>query len=108
MTLNEILNCQWRHNVLKQVFGNHVVVKLREVEEITAGGLLLPTQKGKKQQIGEVVMVGPGLMLENGQRAPMDIKPGMVVMFQQFAGTQVSDGGEDYIVLNANDVICEV
>ena len=93
---------------MKQVFGNHVAVKLRDMEDKTATGILLPGQKGKKQQIGEVIMTGPGLMLESGKRAAMDIKPGMVVMFQQYAGTHVIDNGEEYIVLNANDIICEV
>lgn len=93
---------------MNKVFGNHVVVKPRAVEQQTSAGIVLPGQKGKKQQIGEVIMIGPGLMLNNGQRAPMDIEVGMNVMFQQFAGTQVIDNNEEYIVLNANDIICEI
>lgn len=95
--------------MLKQLFGNRVAIRpIIDLEEKTESGIILTNKKGSKKLIGEVVAVGKGLMLQDGTRAPMDIKLGMTVIYRQFAGIQVNDGQEELIILESPDVIAEV
>nr|DAK26500.1 MAG TPA: co-chaperonin [Caudoviricetes sp.] len=95
--------------MLKQLFGNRVAVRpIIDLEEKTESGIILTNKKGTKKLIGEVVTVGKGLMLQDGTRATIDIKPGMTVIYRQFAGIQVNDGQEELIILESPDVIAEV
>src|SRR5690606_33799861 len=85
--------------------GDRVVVKVIEEEEKTAGGILLPDTAKEKPQKGEVVAVGNGKLLDNGERAPLEVKAGDKVIFAKYGGTEVKVGGEEYLILRESDIL---
>ncbi|MGE5593658.1 MAG: co-chaperone GroES [Betaproteobacteria bacterium] len=84
---------------------DRVVVKPNTEEERTKGGIVLPDTAKERPQEGEVVAVGPGKLLDNGQRAPMDVKPGDKIIFAKYGGTEVKIEGEEYIILRQSDIL---
>ena len=85
--------------------GDRIVVKQEPEEEKTKSGIVLPDTAKEKPQEGTVIAVGPGRVLDNGQRAPMEIKVGNKVIYSKYGGTEVKIEGEDYIILNERDVL---
>lgn len=94
--------------MINHVFNNRVVVKPRDVEEKTSTGIYVPSAKGKKQQIGEVVAVGTGMVLDDGTRVPPESKVGDIVVFEQYAGTKIVDEGQLLIVLKETDLLVKL
>ena len=88
-----------------QPLGDHIVVKPGEAEQVTASGLVLPDTAQKKPREGKVLAVGSGKLLENGQRAPMEVSVGDVVVYAQYGGTEVTVEGEDYVILDEGSVL---
>lgn len=84
---------------------DRIVVKALEAEEKTASGIVLPDQAKEKPQEGEVMAVGPGKVLENGNRQEMDLKVGDKIIFSRYAGTEVKIKGEEYLILRQDDVL---
>jgi len=84
--------------------GDKVVVKATEGEEKSPGGIILPDTAKKKPQEGVVVAVGPGRVLDDGSRAPMNVKEGQKVIFAKYGGTEVTVDGEDYIILDQDSI----
>ena len=84
---------------------DRIVVKRREEEEKSKGGILLPDSAKEKPLAADVVAVGPGRYLENGQRKELDIKVGDQVLFGKYSGTDVSVGGEDLVIIKESDVM---
>jgi len=82
--------------------GDRVVIKQLASEEMTKGGIYIPDTAKEKPQEGEVIAVGPGKLLENGQRAPMDVKVGDLVLFSKYAGTEWKHDGQSYMILTAD------
>lgn len=80
--------------------GERVVIKPLAKEERTASGIVLPDTVKEKPQEGEVVAVGSGRLLENGQRVAFEGKVGDKVIFSKYAGSEVKVDGEEYIILN--------
>ncbi|MGD9155699.1 MAG: co-chaperone GroES, partial [Bacillota bacterium] len=78
--------------------GERVVLKVIENEVTTKSGIVLPDTAKEKPQMGEVLAVGPGKMLDNGQRVALDVKAGDRVLFAKYAGTEVKLDGEEYMV----------
>ncbi|GAA1801894.1 co-chaperone GroES [Nesterenkonia flava] len=87
---------------------DRIVVRPLEAEQTTASGLVIPDTAKEKPQEGEVVAVGPGRVSDNGERLPVDVATGDVVIYSKFGGTEVKVGGEEYLVLNARDVLAKV
>jgi len=85
--------------------GDRIVVKPAEEEEVTKGGIVLPDTAKKRPREGEVLAVGPGKVLDNGERAPMEVSVGDVVVYSEFGGTEVTIGDEDYVILDENSVL---
>ena len=86
--------------------GDRVVVKQLKEEEVTASGIVLPdTVDKEKKAEGEIVAVGPGKTLENGGRAAMEVAVGQKVLFKKWGGEDITLDGEEYKVLNQEDVI---
>ena len=81
--------------------GDRVVVKPIEEEEVTKSGIVLPDTAKEKPQKGEVLAVGSGKLLENGQRVPIEVKPGDIVYFTKYGGTEIEIDGEEYKILDA-------
>lgn len=88
-----------------KVVGNRVVIKQLESEEKTASGILLPDTAKEKPFEGEVIAVGPGRVLENGEYETMEVKAGDKVVFSKYGGIEVKLEGEDYLVLRQDDVL---
>jgi len=85
--------------------GDRIVVKTIEEEERTQGGIYLPDTAKEKPQQGEVIAVGPGRVLENGQRVELEVKVGDRVIFAKYGGTEVKLEGEEYLILRESDVL---
>jgi len=85
---------------------DHIVVKVLQEEQITASGIVLPdTVEKEKKQEGEVIAIGPGKVLENGQRAPMDVSVGQKILFKKWGGDEVEVNGEEYKIIGMEDVL---
>ncbi|MCX7936015.1 MAG: co-chaperone GroES [Planctomycetota bacterium] len=87
---------------------DRVVVKRLEAEEKTSGGIILPDNAKEKPQRGEVIAVGPGKLLDNGQRATPDVKVGDIILFGKYSGTEVKVEGVEYLILRESDILAKV
>ena len=88
--------------------GDRVVIKVLTQEEKTKGGIVLPDTAKEKPQEGEVVAVGSGRVLENGQKLPLEVKVGERVIFSKYAGTEVKIEDEEYLILSERDNLAVV
>ncbi|MGI6606847.1 MAG: co-chaperone GroES [Peptococcia bacterium] len=85
--------------------GDRVVVKPLAQEEKTKSGIVIPDTAAKeKPQQGEVLAVGSGRTLENGQKVPLEVKVGDKVIFSKYAGTEVKLDNEEVLILNERDI----
>lgn len=80
--------------------GDRVVVKALAQEEKTKSGIVLPDTAKEKPQQGEVIAVGPGKILENGQRVALDVKVGDKVIYSKYAGTEIKVDGQEVLILD--------
>lgn len=89
--------------------GDRVIVKAREdAESRTATGLVIPDTAKEKPQMGDVLAVGPGAFNEAGDRIPMDVAEGDVVVYSKYGGTEVKLEGDEYLVISSRDVLAIV
>ncbi len=84
---------------------DRVLVKRLESEEKTAGGLFIPDAAKEKPSKGEVVACGPGKLNEKGERVAMEVKPGDVVLFAKYGGTEIKVNGADHIIMREEDIL---
>lgn len=89
-----------------KVLGARVMVKVDEAK-VTEGGILLPETAREKPQWATVVGVGE-LRLEDGSTAPLDVKVGDRVVFAKYGGREISDAGEDYLILEADQIYAKI
>ncbi len=85
--------------------GDRVVVKPAGREEMTKSGIVLPDTAKEKPQQGEVLAVGPGRVLDNGDRVNMDVKNGDRVLFAKYAGTEFKLEDEELLILSEKDIL---
>ncbi len=85
--------------------GDRVIVKLVEVEEKTAGGIVLPDKAKERPTEAEVVAVGSGRILNDGTKVPMDVKVGDRIVISKYAGAEFKVGDTEYLVLREDDVL---
>ena len=88
--------------------GDRVVIKPLEREEVTKSGIVLPDTAKEKPQQGEVLAVGPGRVLDTGERIVPDVKQGEKVLFAKYSGTEFKIDNEDYLFLREPDVLAVV
>ncbi|HEX2923496.1 MAG TPA: co-chaperone GroES [Chloroflexota bacterium] len=88
--------------------GDRVVVKPLSREEVTKSGIVLPDTAKEKPQEGSVVAVGPGRLLDNGQRVAVELKEGDRVLFQKYAGTEFKRDDEELLILSEKDILAVV
>jgi chaperonin GroES len=88
--------------------GDRIVVKVVSKEERTKGGIVLPDTAKEKPQEGEVMSVGTGKILENGQKLPLEVKVGDRIIFSKYAGTEVKIDGEEYVIFSERDVLAVI
>jgi chaperonin GroES len=84
---------------------DRVVVERITAEEKTAGGIIIPDTAKEKPQQGKIVAVGPGGRDENGKLIPIDVKPGDVVLFGKWSGTEVKIDGQEYLIMKESDIM---
>jgi len=84
---------------------DRIVIKQSEAEEKTAGGIILPDTAKEKPQIGKVVAIGPGKVLDDGTRARMSVKVKDEVIYAKYIGSDVEIDGDKYIILRESDVL---
>ncbi|MDP9805850.1 chaperonin GroES [Trueperella bonasi] len=87
---------------------DRIVIQQVAAEETTASGLVLPDTAKEKPQEGTVIAVGPGRVDDNGNRVPMDVSVGDVVIYSKYGGTEVKYGEDEYIILSQRDVLAVV
>jgi len=87
---------------------DRVVVEPLEAEEKTQGGIVLPDSAKEKPTKGKVVAVGDGKLLDNGKRAGLLVKKGDQVLYGKYAGTEITIGGKDYLILKENDILAKI
>jgi len=85
--------------------GDRVVVKPAAKEEVTKSGIVIPDTAKEKPQEGEVIAVGSGKLLDNGDRVPLELKVGDRVLYAKYGGTEFKLDGEEYLVLRESDVL---
>jgi chaperonin GroES len=83
---------------------DRVVVRRLEEETKTAGGIVLPDSAAEKPSQGEVLAVGPGKVLDNGDVRMLDVKVGDKVLFGQYGGSTVKVDGEELLILNESEI----
>ncbi len=84
---------------------DRVLVRRMEEETTTAAGIVLPGSAAEKPNQGEILAVGKGRILENGDVRPMDVKVGDKVLFGQYAGTSVKVDGEELLMMREEDIM---
>ncbi|MFN6110702.1 MAG: co-chaperone GroES [Planctomycetota bacterium] len=87
---------------------DRVVVEPMAAEEVTAGGILLPDNAKEKPQRGTVIAVGPGKLLDNGQRGSLSVAVGDEVIFGKYGGTEIEVDGEEVKILRESDILAKV
>ena len=85
--------------------GDRIVIKVVEDTEQTSGGIFIPDSAKEKPQKGEVVAVGLGKMNDKGEREPMDVKVGDVILYAKYAGTDIKMDGVEYKILSVKDAL---
>lgn len=88
--------------------GDRVVIKPLAAEEKTASGIVLPDTAKEKPQEGQIIAVGNGKVLENGQRVALDVKVGDKIIYSKYAGTEFKIDGEEHLILNERDILAIV
>jgi chaperonin GroES len=88
--------------------GDRVIVKQAEAEAQTKSGLILADTAKEKPQKGSVIAVGEGKLNDQGERVPVDVKVGDVVIYSKYGGTEVKVEGEEYLILRADDIYAVV
>ena len=87
---------------------DRVVVHPLSAEETTAGGIVLPDTAKEKPQRGKVVAVGPGRLLDSGERCPVALTVGDEVLFGKYGGTEIEVDGEEVKILRESDILARV
>lgn len=91
-----------------QPLGDRVLVQVLEAEEKTQGGIILPDTAKEKPQEGKVVEVGPGKLLETGQRGDMSVDRGNRILFGKYSGTEIKVEGQEYLMIREDEILAVV
>lgn len=87
---------------------DRVVVQPLEAEETTAGGIVLPDSAKEKPQRGTVLAVGPGKLLDSGNRAELSVSIGDEVIYGKYSGSDIEIDGEEYKILRETEILAKV
>lgn len=84
---------------------DRVVVRRMEEERTTAGGIVIPDSATEKPMRGEVIAIGAGKILDNGDLRALAVKVGDIVLFGKYSGTEVKEAGEELVVMREDDIM---
>jgi len=87
---------------------DRVVVQPEEAESTTSGGIVLPDSAQEKPQRGTVVAIGPGKLLDNGNRGTLSVAVGDVVIYGKYGGSEVEVDGKDVKILRESDILAKI
>lgn len=87
---------------------DRVVVEPMEAEQMTAGGIVLPDTAKEKPQRGTVISVGPGKLMDSGERGQMSVSIGDEVIYGKYSGTEIELNGQDVKILRESDILAKV
>lgn len=87
---------------------DRIVVQPSEAEETTAGGIVLPDSAREKPQRGTVVAVGPGRLLDSGNRGELSVAVGDVVIYGKYGGSEIEIDGQEMKILRESDILAKV
>ncbi len=90
---------------LRPLYDKIVVRRMEEQEQKTPSGIIIPDTAKEKPQIGEVIAVGEGKLLSNGQVVSPKVKKGDKIVFNKYAGTEVELDGEKYLIMSEDEVL---
>lgn len=85
-----------------------ILVERDEAETVTSAGIYLPESSTEKPQFATVLAVGTGTLNDSGDRIPLDVQPGDRIILSKWGGTELKLDGEDYLIINASDVLAIV
>ena len=97
-----------KSKVKVRLMDDRLLVEAAEAEEVTSGGIVLPDTAQEKPQRGKVLAVGPGRLLDSGERGEMDVKVGDEVFYGKYSGTEIDVDGAEYVILKESDVLAVV
>jgi len=83
---------------------DRVIIRRMEEEKTSPGGIVIPDSAAEKPVKGQVVAVGKGKILDNGDIRPLDVKKGDLILFGKYSGTEVSVDGEELLVMREDDI----
>jgi chaperonin GroES len=84
---------------------DRVILKRLEEEVMSKGGIIIPDSAKEKPAQGEVIAVGTGKILENGNKVEMNVKKGDKVLFSKYSGTEVKIDGEEVLIMREDDIL---
>ena len=87
---------------------DRVIVKRMEEERMSAGGIVIPDSATEKPVRGEVLAIGNGKILDNGEKRPLDISVGDTILFGKYSGTEVKVDGEELLVMREEDIMAVI
>ena len=84
---------------------DRILVKRLDEQETVRGGIIIPDSAKEKPQQAEVVAVGAGKLLEDGQRAQPDVKAGDKILFGKYSGSDIRIDGQEYLILREDEIL---
>ncbi len=87
---------------------DRIVIRPVDAEETTAGGIVLPDAAKEKPQRGKVLAVGPGRLLESGDRVAISVTLGDEVLFSKYGGTDIEVDGQEVKILRESDILAKI
>ena len=84
---------------------DRVLLKRIEEAQTVKGGIIIPDTAKEKPMEGEVISVGPGKLMEDGKRSPMDVKAGDRVLFGKYAGTEIKIDDKEYVIMREEEIL---
>ena len=88
-----------------QPLADRVVVKPLDAEEVNKGGIIIPDTAKERPQEGEVVAIGPGKLLDSGERLEPEIKKDDKILYGKYSGTEVTVDGTEYLIMREGDIL---
>ncbi len=95
-------------NVKLRPLDDRVVVEPNEAEQVTAGGIVLPDSAKEKPQRGKVLSIGPGKLLDSGERGKLSVSVGDEVIYGKYSGMEIEVNGRDVKILRESDILAKV
>jgi chaperonin GroES len=84
---------------------DRVLLKRIEQKDVVKGGIIIPDTAKEKPMEGEVIAVGPGKIMEDGNRAAMDVKAGDKVLFGKYAGSEIKIDDQEYVIMREEEIL---